>query len=86
MPLVLFVHSAMGEETKADNEQLVSDFSNKLDRSYLVACGYVCACLSLNLVRSFILIMQGLRGGKTQPIRQIPADRVEASRLVMRGD
>ena len=86
MPLIFLVEVVMGEETKAATKQLVSNLYNKLEQEYSVTCGYVCACLFLNLVRDFSLLVQGQRIGRNQAVSQMYEDGVEASRLVIRGD
>ena len=58
MPPVLLVDGVIGEETKAANKQLMDDFSNKWCRAYSATCGYVCAQLSLNLVRALGLLVR----------------------------
>ena len=83
--MLLLVDGMMEEEEKAATKQLVAAFSNKCYRAYLATCGYVHAHIFLNLVWDFILLVQGLRSGSYQPVRLIPSDRVETSRLVMWG-
>ena len=55
MPPVLLVDGVIGEETKAANKQLME---NKWCRAYSATCGYVCAQLSLNLVRALGLLVR----------------------------
>ena len=75
----------MEEEEKAATKQLVAAFSKKWYQTYLATCGYVHAHIFLNLVWDFILLVRGPRSGSSQPVRLIPSDGVETSRLVMWG-
>ena len=76
----------MGEETKADTKQLVASLSKKWDREYLATCGYVRACLYLNLVRDFSLFVREPRSGNPYPFIRMPVDGLEASIIVMGGN
>ena len=55
-----------------------------LDREYSETFRYVRACLSLKLVRAFILLVWGARGGNPHKSRRMPAEVVEASILKIR--
>ena len=75
----------MGYYMKVANKQMAADLSKKWYQEYLVTGGCVHACLSLNLIWAFRLLVQGQSRNRPQPIRNILVEGVEASRLVICG-
>ena len=80
-PPVFYVYRLMGKDTKAVSKQLDSALSNKWDTEYSETCRYVWSCISLNLLRSFILLVRGERSGKPRKARRMPAKGAEKSWL-----
>ena len=79
-PLVFSANGMMGEEAEAATKRLASLISRKWGRTYSATCGYVRARLSLNLARSFSLLVRGSR--VKAPLRSAPAgDGAAAARL-----
>ena len=75
----------MGEETKVVTKKSRLPYPKIGTGNTRKMCGYVHVHLSLNLLQDFILIVRGLRISRPQPVRLMPSDRVEVSRLVMQG-
>ena len=74
----------MGEDKKTETKQLTAALSNKWDREYLETCGYVQDRLSLNLVCDFIFLVLCTYIGEPWKTRDMPPEKVEASKLEMR--
>ena len=68
--LIFSAEGCMGKETNAVVKRLAALLSRKWDREYAAVCGYVRACLSLSLARSFLHLLRGERerkGGGGEP-------------------
>ena len=74
-PLVFSTEGCMGKETNVAVRRLTALLSKKWDGEYAAVCGYVRACLSLSLARSFSHLIRGERekiGGGRKP-KETPA-------------
>ena len=59
----------IGYVAKAATKQLTATLSNKWYQAYSVTCGYVYTRLSVNLVRTFSVLVWLLRRSITQTFR-----------------
>ena len=76
MMLVLYVYGVMGRGTNDSTKQMDDALSKKWYRKYSATCGYVWACLYLELLLAFGLIVLGPWSGNTRRAIHIPEDQV----------